>query len=160
MRRMCETAAETVLLRVPICRLPGHDDVPLPDYQSAHAAGMDIHAAVAEPLVIAPGQRMLVPTGFTMAVPEGYEAQIRPRSGLAYKHGLSVPNAPGTIDADYRGQVKVLLVNLGSEPVTVTRGMRIAQMLLKSVPRVAWDVVDDLTPTQRGDGGFGHTGHH
>ena len=160
MRRMCETAAETVLLRVPICRLPGHDDVPLPDYQSAHAAGMDIHAAVAEPLVIAPGQRMLVPTGFTMAVPEGYEAQIRPRSGLAYKHGLSVPNAPGTIDADYRGQVKVLLVNLGSEPVTVTRGMRIAQMLIKPVPRVTWDVVDQLPSSERGDGGFGHTGYH
>ncbi len=160
MRSMCETTAETTLLRVPIRRLPGHQDLPLPDYQSDHAAGMDIHAAVSEPLVIAPGQRVLVPTGFVMAVPVGYEAQIRPRSGLAYKHGLSMPNAPGTIDADYRGEVKVLMVNLGSEPVTVTRGMRIAQMLIKPVPRVMWDEVDELPPTQRGEGGFGHTGHH
>lgn len=160
MRSMCETTAETTLLRVSIRRLPGHQDLPLPDYQSDHAAGMDIHAAVSEPLVIAPGQRVLVPTGFVMAVPVGYEAQIRPRSGLAYKHGLSMPNAPGTIDADYRGEVKVLMVNLGSEPVTITRGMRIAQMLIKPVPRVMWDEVDELPPTQRGEGGFGHTGHH
>ncbi|MCC6679738.1 MAG: dUTP diphosphatase [Phycisphaeraceae bacterium] len=157
---MCETTTETTVLRVSVCRLPGHEDVPLPDYQSDHAAGMDIHAAVSQPLLIAPGQRVLVPTGFIMAVPVGYEAQIRPRSGLAYKHGLSMPNAPGTIDADYRGEVKVLMVNLGSEPVTITRGMRIAQMLIKPVPRVTWDEVDQLPPTQRGEGGFGHTGQH
>lgn len=146
------------VLTVAIQRLPGNDDVPLPSYQSEHAAGMDIHAAVAEPMVIAPRQRVLVPTGFAMAVPVGYEAQVRPRSGLAYKQGLSMPNAPGTIDADYRGEVKVLLVNLGEEPVTVTRGMRIAQMILKSVPRVQWQPVEVLPDTARGAGGFGHTG--
>lgn len=155
---MSDTLTDTDVLHVAIQRLPGSDDVPLPDYQSDHAAGMDIHAAVAEPLVIGPGQRVLVPTGFAMAVPVGYEAQIRPRSGLAYKHGLSMPNAPGTIDADYRGEVKVLMVNLGDEPVTITRGMRVAQMILKPVPRVQWQQVDALPDTARGGGGFGHTG--
>lgn len=158
MRPMTDTQALPDTLTVAIRRLPGNDDVPLPDYQSAHAAGMDIHAAVAEPLVLAPGDRALVPTGFAMAVPVGYEAQIRPRSGLAHKHGLSMPNSPGTIDADYRGEVKVLMVNLGREPVTITRAMRIAQMLLKPVPRVQWLQVDQLPDTARGDGGFGHTG--
>lgn len=149
-------------LRVPILRLPGHDDVPLPDYQSEHAAAMDLHAAVREPVTLEPiargGTVALVPCGFAMAVPIGYEAQVRPRSGLAARHGISMPNAPGTIDADYRGEVQVPLVNLGREPFTITRGMRIAQMLLKPVPRVAWDEVAELPPTRRGAGGFGHTG--
>ena len=142
-------------------RLPGNEDVPLPDYQSAHAAGMDLHAAVAAdaPVTIAPGHIALIPCGFVMAVPVGYEAQVRPRSGLATKHGISMPNAPGTIDADYRGQVMVPLINHGRELFTVTRHMRIAQMIIKPVPRVAWNEVKELPPTDRGEGGFGHTGH-
>ena len=145
-------------ITVAIQRLPGNDDVPLPDYQSEHAAAMDLHAAVTEPTTLAPGQTALIPCGFAMAVPVGYEAQIRPRSGLALKHGLTLPNAPGTIDADYRGQVQVILVNHGREPFTIERHMRIAQMIVKPVPRVAWAEVDELPPTQRGPGGFGHTG--
>ena len=146
------------MLRVAIQRLPGHDDLPLPSYQSAHAAGMDLHAAVRDDVTLQPGDIALIPLGFVMAVPVGYEAQIRPRSGLAVKHGISMPNTPGTIDADYRGEVKVPLVNLGREHFTVTRGMRVAQMILKPVPRVAWDEVKELPPTTRGEGGFGHTG--
>jgi dUTP pyrophosphatase len=144
---------------VPIQRLSGHEDVPLPRYQSQHAAGMDLHAAVRDDLIIDAGAIALVPCGFAMAVPVGYEAQIRPRSGLAVKHGISIPNAPGTIDADYRGEVQVALVNLSSQPFTVTRSMRIAQLVIKPVPRAMWTEVDELPPTERGDGGFGHTGH-
>lgn len=145
---------------MPIQRLPGAADVPLPGYQSAHAAGMDLHAAVpdAEPVSIEPGEVMLIPCGFAMAVPVGYEAQIRPRSGLAVKHAISMPNTPGTIDADYRGEVKVPLINHGRSPFVVTRGMRVAQMLVKPVPRTVWQEVDALPPTDRGEGGFGHTG--
>jgi dUTP pyrophosphatase len=146
-------------LTVPITRFPGHDDIPLPDYQSEHAAAMDLHAAVTQPLTIACGKIALVPCGFALAVPVGFEAQIRPRSGLAAKHGIAMPNSPGTIDADYRGEVKVPLINLGPEPFTITRGMRIAQMLITPVPRVTWQAVSELPPTQRGAGGFGHTGH-
>jgi dUTP pyrophosphatase len=146
------------MLRVAIQRLPGHDDLPLPSYQSEHAAGMDLHAAVRSDVTLQPGDIVLIPLGFVMAVPVGYEAQVRPRSGLAVRHGISMPNTPGTIDADYRGEVKVPLVNLGREPFTVTRGMRVAQMILKPVPRVEWEVVDELPPTTRGAGGFGHTG--
>lgn len=146
-------------VRVQIRRLPGSPDVPLPSYQSAEAVGMDIHAAVVEPITLQPGEIAAIPTGFAMAVPPGYEAQIRPRSGLAGRHGISIPNAPGTIDPDYRGEVKVLLINLGREPFTITRGMRIAQMLIVPVPRVEWEEVPELPPTRRGDGGFGHTGH-
>ena len=136
----------------------------LPAYQTAHAAGMDLMAAVPAdmPLVVAPMQRVACPCGFVMALPAGYEAQIRPRSGLAFKHGLSVPNAPGTIDADYRGEVKVLLINLGTEPITLTRGMRIAQMVIAKVETAAWREVasvDALPPSDRGAGGFGSTGH-
>ncbi len=151
----------TPLLEVPIRRLPGHADIPLPAYQSAHAAGMDIHAAVPadSPLTLAPGTVALVPCGFQMAVPPGYEAQIRPRSGLAAKHGIGLPNAPGTIDADYRGEVKIILINHGREAFTITRGMRIAQMVIAPVPRTQWREVDELPPTERGAGGFGHTGH-
>lgn len=145
-------------ISVAIKRLPGNDDVPLPDYQSEHAAGMDLHAAVPSEIAIAPGEIKLIPCGFAMAVPVGYEAQVRPRSGLAVKHGISMPNTPGTIDADYRGEVKVPLINLGREPFIVTRSMRIAQMILKPVPHTVWQEVDELPPTTRGDGGFGHTG--
>ena len=146
------------MLEVMIRRLPGNADVPLPAYQSAAAAAMDIHAAVVEPLVIAPGQVVAVPCGFQIAVPPGHEAQVRPRSGLAAKHALLVPNSPGTIDADYRGEVKVLLLNAGREAFTVTRGLRIAQLLIVPVPRVAWKEVAELPPTERGAGGFGSTG--
>jgi dUTP diphosphatase len=145
-------------IQIPVMRLPGNDDVPLPDYQSEHAAGMDLHAAVEEVVMIQPGEIKLIPCGFAMAVPVGYEAQVRPRSGLAVKHGISMPNTPGTIDADYRGQVMVPLINHGSKPFEVTRHMRIAQMIIKPVPRAQWQEVQELPPTDRGDGGFGHTG--
>lgn len=149
----------TDVITVPFQRLPHNPDVPLPAYQSAHAAGMDVHACVEGEVVVEPGAILLVPCGFAMAVPVGYEAQIRPRSGLAAKYGVTVPNAPGTIDADYRGEVKVALINLGREAFTVTRGMRIAQMIIKPVPRTQWQEVAELPPTERGEGGFGHTGH-
>jgi dUTP pyrophosphatase len=143
-------------IRVPIQRLRA--GVTLPTYQSAHAAGMDLHAAIEGETTLQPGDIALIPCGFAMAVPEGYEAQVRPRSGLASRHGISMPNAPGTIDADYRGEVKVPLVNLGRLPFVVTGGMRIAQMLIKPVPRTQWEEVDALPATARGEGGFGHTG--
>ena len=130
----------------------------LPAYQSEHAAGMDLSAALEFNVTLEPGEIAVVPCGFALAVPVGYEAQIRPRSGLASKHGISMPNTPGTIDADYRGEVKVPLVNLGREAFTVTPGMRIAQMIIKPVPRTQWEQVTELPPTTRGEGGFGHTG--
>ena len=145
-------------LQVLIRRLPGNEDVPLPSYQSEGAAGMDLHAAVTADLTIASGGIATVPCGFAMAVPPGHEAQVRPRSGLAAKHGISIVNTPGTIDPDYRGEVKVILVNHGPEAFAVTRGMRIAQMLVLPVPRVVWKEVSELPPTVRGEGGFGHTG--
>ncbi len=146
-------------IAVPIQRLPHNTDTPLPEYQSEHAAGMDVHACLDEPCVIEPGVTRLVPTGFAIAAPIGYEAQIRPRSGLAAKHGVTLPNTPGTIDADYRGEVKVALINLGPAPFTVEPNMRIAQMIIKPVPRTQWVEVNELPPTHRGAGGFGHTGH-
>ena len=150
-------------ITVAIKRLPGNtsedNQTPLPAYHSEHAAGMDICAHLAEPLIIKKGEIALVPTGFAIALPVGWEAQIRPRSGLAVKHGLSIPNSPGTIDADYRGEVKVALINLGSADFTIENNMRIAQMIIKRVPVVQWDVVQELPETERGDGGFGHTGH-
>lgn len=147
-------------LAVPIQRLPHGADVALPGYQTAHAAGMDLHAALPDdqPVTLEPGEIALIPCGFAVALPVGYEAQVRPRSGLAVKHGISMPNAPGTIDADYRGEVKVPLRNLGREPFTITWGMRIAQMLVKPVYRTSWVEVDELPDTVRADGGFGHTG--
>ena len=145
-------------LAVEIRRLPGNEDLPLPSYQSEGAVGMDLHAAVTADVVIPPGGIAMVPCGIALAVPPGFEAQVRPRSGLAAKHGLSIVNAPGTIDPDDRGEVKVILVNLGKEPFAVTRGIRIAQMLIVPVPRVIWKEVRDLPPTPRADGGFGHTG--
>ncbi|UVI33620.1 dUTP diphosphatase [Paenibacillus spongiae] len=122
------------------------------------AAGFDVHAAVSEPVLLEPGERKLIPTGFAMAMPADLEAQIRPRSGLAFKHGITCLNTPGTIDADYRGEVKVLLVNLGTEAFTIERGERIAQMLFQVVPKVTIEEVDELPETVRGAGGFGHTG--
>jgi dUTP pyrophosphatase len=120
---------------------------------------MDLVAACTEPVVLTPGARALVSTGIRIALPDGYEAQIRPRSGLALKHGITCPNSPGTIDADYRGVVSVLLANLGTEPYTIHRGDRIAQMVVAPVARVVWEEADSLPDTERGDGGFGHTGH-
>ncbi|NBB82732.1 MAG: dUTP diphosphatase [Alphaproteobacteria bacterium] len=146
------------LIDVSIQRLAHGAGIDLPQHQSAHAAGMDIHAAVDADVTIDPGRIALVPSGFAIAVPAGYEAQVRPRSGLATKHGLTIPNAPGTIDADYRGEVKVALMNLGSEPITITRNMRIAQIIFAPVAQARWRPVMDLPPTDRGDGGFGHTG--
>ncbi len=145
---------------VRVQRLPHGEGLPLPTYQSEHAAGLDLIAAVPAdaPLTLAPGQRGLVPTGIAIALPAGTEAQVRPRSGLAVKHGLTVLNAPGTIDADYRGELQVLLVNLGAEPVAVTRGMRIAQLVIATVARAALREVVSLDQTTRGGGGFGSTG--
>jgi dUTP pyrophosphatase len=139
-------------------RLPGNTDVPLPTAMSEQAAGLDICAAVSEPFTLKPGQIASIVTGFAMALPPGYEAQIRPRSGLAARHGVTVVNAPGTIDADYRGEVKVALINLGREAFTIERGMRIAQMVIAAVPRVEVIEVETLDQTARGGGGFGHTG--
>ncbi|MEF7437531.1 dUTP diphosphatase [Paenibacillus lautus] len=143
---------------VQINRLPGNEDVKLPVKMSELAAGFDLHAAVQEPVVLSPGERKLIPTGFAIAMPAELEAQIRPRSGLAYKHGITCLNAPGTIDADYRGEVKVLLVNLGQEPFAIERNERIAQMVFKTVPAVQFTEVNELSDTVRGAGGFGHTG--
>lgn len=138
---------------------PNRDgDIPLPRYMTPYSAGMDIHAAVDEDLRLSPGQISLVPTGFSMALPEGFEAQIRPRSGLAVKHGIGLINSPGTIDADYRGEVKIALINFGGEPYTVRRGDRIAQMVIHTVFQANLQVVTDLDQTERGEGGFGHTG--
>jgi dUTP pyrophosphatase len=138
--------------------LPHGADLPLPAYQSAHAAAMDLHAAVREPVAIEPGRVALVGCGFAMALPDGYEAQVRPRSGLASKQGLTVVNSPGTIDADYRGEVKVALINLGQAPVTIERGMRIAQLVVSPVTRVRWETATELPASDRGAGGFGSTG--
>jgi dUTP diphosphatase len=145
---------------VKIMRLPHGADLPLPTYQSAHAAGLDLIAAVPADAAVdlAPRARALIPTGIAIALPPGFEAQVRPRSGLAARHGLTVLNAPGTIDADYRGEVQVLLVNLGNEAVAVTRGLRIAQLIVAPVTRARLTAVDGLDETVRGKGGFGSTG--
>lgn len=147
-------------VRIEIRQLPHADGLPLTAYQSAHAAGLDLVAAVPEnaPLVLPPGQYALVPTGLSIALPAGFEAQVRPRSGLAAKHGVTVLNAPGTVDADYRGEIGVLLINHGGEPFTVRRGERIAQMVIGSVVRAELVVVSALSQTDRGSGGFGSTG--
>ena len=146
-------------IRVLIKRAPGTEDLPLPTRMTEHAAGFDLAAAVAEPVALEPGEIRLIPCGFAMAIPHGYEAQVRPRSGLASKHGITMVNTPGTIDSDYRGEVHVPLINLGRQPFTVERGMRIAQMLVLPVPPAEIVEVDDLDETQRGGRGFGHTGH-
>lgn len=145
-------------VRVALKRLPEGEGLPAPTYMSEHAAGADLCAAVHEELTLLPGARALVPTGFSIALPHGYEAQVRPRSGLALRSGVTCLNTPGTIDSDYRGHVQVVLANLGSEPIVIRRGDRIAQLVVAPVSRAAFDVVDDLPATLRGDGGFGSTG--
>ncbi len=147
-------------LTAQLMQLPHGQDLPLPSYETSEAAGMDLRAAVPEdaPLTLKPGARELVPTGFAMAIPPGFEAQIRPRSGLALKHGLSLVNAPGTIDSDYRGEIKIILINQGDEDFEICRGMRIAQMVIAPVLQVAIEPVTSLDDTARGAGGFGSTG--
>ena len=145
----------TVLLK----RLPGTEDLPLPVQMTEEAAGFDLCAALPQSATLLPGNILLVPCGFAMAIPRGYEAQVRPRSGLAAKFGVTLVNSPGTIDSDYRGEIMVPLINFGQFPFVVERGMRIAQMLVLPVPPVHFVEVDELNPTPRGTGGFGHTGH-
>ena len=145
---------------VRVLRLPHGHDLPLPSYQSDHAAGLDLLAAVPTdaPVTLAPGARALIPTGLAIALTPGHEAQVRPRSGLAARHGITVLNAPGTVDADYRGEIQVLLINLGTESLAITRGMRIAQLVIATITRVALHEVPSLDQTARGTGGFGSTG--
>lgn len=145
---------------VSVCPLPHFEGLSLPAYETTGSAGMDVRAAVPEnaPMVLMPGARTMVPTGLSVAIPEGYEIQVRPRSGLAAKHGLTCLNTPGTIDSDYRGEIKVILINLGDAPFTIARGERVAQLVLAPVTQLGWKEVDSLDETSRGDGGFGSTG--
>lgn len=143
---------------VEVKRLPHGEGLPLPAYATSGAAGMDVVSA--EDVTIAPGARHPVATGLAVAIPQGYEIQVRPRSGLAFKHGITVPNTPGTIDSDYRGELKVLLINHGSEDFAIARGDRVAQLVLAPVTQAAWEEVDELDSTERGAGGFGSTGGH
>jgi dUTP pyrophosphatase len=147
-----------VQIKVAIKRIRPASDLTLPCYMTSHSAGMDLYADLSADAVLQPGSRLLVPTGIAIALPEGYEAQIRPRSGLALKHGISLVNSPGTIDADYRGEIGVILINHGEAPYLLKRGERIAQMVVAQFSRVVWDETGDLAETQRGAGGFGHTG--
>lgn len=148
------------MLEVPVVILPHAEGLPLPNYETAWSAGMDLCAAIpaTEPLTLKPLERGLIPTGLKIALPKGYEAQVRPRSGLALKFGLTVLNSPGTIDADYRGEVKVILINLGHEAFMIQRGDRIAQMVIAKHEQIRWGLQAQLTETLRGEGGFGHTG--
>lgn len=146
------------MIKISFKRLAHSEGIELPKYATKEAAGMDLRAAVVEPIVLSPGQRMLVPTGLQMALPHGYEAQIRPRSGNAYKHGITMLNSPGTIDSDYRGEVKVLAVNLGQEDFIIERGDRIAQMVIAPIIQPELEEVDELPDSERGSGGFGSTG--
>ena len=143
---------------IQVKRLPHGEGLPLPAYATAGAAGMDLLAANSDPVMLPPGERALIPTGLAVAIPAGHELQIRPRSGLALRHGITLPNSPATIDEDYRGELKVILANAGAEPFTIERGMRIAQAVLAPVTRAAWQEVTALDATARGDGGFGSTG--
>jgi dUTP pyrophosphatase len=145
-------------VRVAVVRLPQGEGLPLPVYMSEHAAGADLCAAIGDQLTLLPGARALVPTGFSIALPPGYEAQVRPRSGLAIRSGVTCLNSPGTIDADYRGEVRVVLANFGSKPVLINRGDRIAQMIVAPVSRAEFEIVEELPPSPRGEGGFGSTG--
>lgn len=145
-------------LKLDVEVLPHAQGLPLPQYETAAAAGMDLRAALDEPVTLDPGKRYAVPTGLKIALPVGYEAQIRARSGLALRKGIALVNAPGTIDADYRGEICVILINLGEEPFTISRGDRIAQMVVAPVTRVEWELVAAVDDTSRGEGGFGHTG--
>ena len=140
-------------------KLPHAHDLPLPAYETAQAAGMDLRAALSESIVLGPGERKLIPTGLQMALPAGFEAQVRPRSGLAIKHGITMLNSPGTIDADYRGELKVIAINHGAEPFEIKHGDRIAQLVIAPVVQVQIDQVENLDQTDRGEGGFGSTGH-
>jgi dUTP pyrophosphatase len=151
-------ATENESIAVGIRRLPHGADVPLPAYGTEGSAGMDVRAAIPAPLVIAPGAIVAVPSGFAIELPEGFEMQVRARSGLASRDGITLPNSPATIDSDYRGEVIVPLINLGRTPFTIEPGMRIAQMVLARVPRVEWREAETLAPSARGAGGFGHTG--
>lgn len=146
------------MIHICLKKLPHGEDLPLPTYGSQQSAGLDLAAAIDAPLTLAPGMRTLVPCGFAIALDAGYEAQIRPRSGLALKHGITVLNAPGTIDADYRGEIMVILINHGQEPFVIERGMRIAQMVIAPYTQCAWTEVTDLDDTQNRGGGFGSTG--
>jgi dUTP diphosphatase len=148
----------SIALTVQIRRLPASAGLDLPVYMTPGAAGMDLYAAVHDDVVIEAGAIVLVPTGLEVAIPDGFEAQVRPRSGLAVKHGISLPNTPATIDSDYRGEIRVPLINLGREPFRVSRGMRIAQLVVAPVVRVTWDEVAELPATARGGRGFGHSG--
>jgi dUTP pyrophosphatase len=143
---------------VAVKRLPHSDGLPLPSYATEGAAGIDLMAAIAAPIVLAPGERRLVPTGLAIALPPGFELQVRPRSGLALKNGIVLPNSPGTVDEDYRGELQVIVMNAGTEPFTITRGMRIAQAVLAPVVRIVWQETEVLPETARGEGGFGSTG--
>ena len=143
---------------ISITQEPDALDLPLPAYETEHAAGMDLRSAISDPIVLAPGERRAVSTGIRIALPPGFEAQIRPRSGLALRHGIGMVNSPGTIDADYRGVVMALLINHSDQPFTINRGDRIAQMVIAPVVRVKWMKEETLSETKRGDGGFGHTG--
>ncbi|MBL23536.1 MAG: dUTP diphosphatase [Rhodospirillaceae bacterium] len=145
-------------LTVAITRLPHGADLPLPEYATADSAGLDLLPAIDDVLILAPGERTLVPSGLAIALPSGYEAQVRPRSGLAYKNGVTVLNSPGTIDADYRGEIGVILINHGNDAFAIERGMRIAQMIIAPVTQLEWDEVEELPETVRGAGGFGSTG--
>jgi dUTP pyrophosphatase len=153
------TSPGTTHVPIRVRVLPHGEGLPLPAYATAGAAGMDMLAAVTDPVVLAPGARALIPTGLAVALPPGHELQIRPRSGLALRHGIVLPNSPGTIDEDYRGEVQVIVMNAGDAPFTVERGMRIAQAVLAPVLRARWEPVADLDDTARGGGGFGSTGH-
>jgi dUTP pyrophosphatase len=144
-------------IKVCIQKLPGNEDIPIPQYMTGQAAGMDIFAAVAEEEIIAPGQRKKIPTGIAVALPEGYEAQIRPRSGLALNKGITLLNSPGTIDADYRGEIALIIINHGEDIFVVKRGMRLAQMIVQKILQVDWVETAELNNTSRGNGGFGHT---
>lgn len=146
------------MLRVRIKRIDGNKDVELPTYMTENSAGMDIFAVLEGDEVLLPGERKLIPAGIEIEIPKGYEAQVRPRSGLAVKKGVTVLNTPGTVDSDYRGEIKVVLINQGNEPFVIKRGDRIAQMIVSPVSRVSWDLVENLDETERGSGGFGHTG--
>ncbi len=146
-------------IAIQVRRLPHGEGLDLPAYATAGAAGMDLLAAVSDPVTIAPGQRVLIPTGLTIALPPGHELQIRPRSGLALRHGIVLPNSPGTIDEDYRGELGVIMLNTGDTAFVVERGMRIAQAVLAPVLRASWQLVETLDPTARDAGGFGSTGH-
>ncbi len=145
-------------VKVDVVQLPHAADLPLPEYATVQSAAVDLLAAVTEDVVLAPGARTLIPTGLAIALPDGYEAQVRPRSGLALKNGITLLNTPGTIDADYRGEIGIILTNLGQEDFTVERGIRIAQMLIAPVTRLTWNAVSSLDKSERGSAGFGSTG--